>query len=209
MQSKLLRVLQEGTFRRVGGTKDIPLNIRIISSCNDNPYDLMEKNLFRKDFFYRLSTITINLPPLREHIEDIKELIQYYIQLNSYKYAKTIRHICPDVLSLLSSYSWPGNVRELFHTLDYVLNVIDDDTIRMEYLPEGLISSTPPRSISIHSKKPEYTPQSLQKTMDDYECSILLKALEHNGYNITRTAGDLGLQRQGMQYRIKKYGIII
>lgn len=208
MQSKLLRVFQEGTFRRVGGTKDLPLDVRIISSCNENPHHLIESNLFRKDFFYRMSTITINLPPLREHIGDLEELIWYYIQQNSYKYAKTIRHISPDVLTLLASYDWPGNIRELFHTLDYVLNVMDDDTIRLEYLPEGVFKNIPVKSENTAIQEQSFTHQNLQKTMDDFECKVLLQTLEYHGYNITRAAEELGLHRQGMQYRIKKYGII-
>lgn len=209
MQSKLLRVIQEGTFRRVGGSKDIALNVRIISSCNEDPYELIEKNLLRKDFFYRLSTITINLPPLREHPQDIEELIYYYIKQNSYKYAKTVSHIPPETLALLTAYPWPGNVRELFHALDYVLNVIDDDTIRLEHLPEFLLSVSPAKKSVSEVEPVDYAHQELQKTMDEFESQVLRKALEQHGYNITQTAQALGLHRQGLQYRIKKYGIIV
>lgn len=209
MQSKLLRVIQEGTFRRVGGTKDIPFNVRIISSCNENPYTLLEKNLLRKDLFYRLSTITLNLPALREHSEDIEELIHYYIEQNSFTYAKTIRHIGQEALKLLISYHWPGNVRELFHVLDYVLNVIDDDTIRLEHLPEFLFNKSSDEKKLYPRLQPEYAHQSLQETMDEFEGEVLRLALKEHNYNITQTAQALGIHRQGLQYRIKKYGIII
>lgn len=209
MQSKLLRVIQEGTFRRVGGTKDIPFNVRIISSCNENPYTLLEKNLLRKDLFYRLSTITINLPPLREHPEDIEELVYYYIGQNSFTYAKAIRHISPEVVERLISYNWPGNVRELFHVLDYVLNVIDDDTIRPEHLPDFLFTEKKEERKGLPAMQQEYAHQTLQETMDEFEGEVLRLALKEYNYNITQTAQALGIHRQGLQYRIKKYGIII
>lgn len=216
MQSKILRAIQENTFRRVGGQKDIKMDVRIISSCNEDPFHTMAENQFRKDLFYRLSTVMIELPPLREHKEDIKELILYRLDATAFQYVHSFTDISVDVMNLLNSYSWPGNVRELFHILDYAQNVSDSDVLCLEHLPSYLrkygakkenVNSS---EISTTIESYDFAPGvELQGLMDAYEHNVIQKALEHYGYNITKTANALGLRRQSLQYRIKKYGIII
>lgn len=135
MQSKLLRVLQERTFRRVGGKKDLELDVRIISSCNEDPFQTVEENKFRRDLFYRLSSVIIELPPLREHLEDLEQLTQYHLEQTAFQYVHRITDIQPQVYQLLRAYRWPGNVRELFHVLDYAQNVADSNVMTVEHLP--------------------------------------------------------------------------
>lgn len=206
MQSKILRVLQEKTFRRVGGNKDLKLDVRIISSCNEDPFKAISENTFRRDLFYRLSTVMIELPPLREHLEDLDELIRYHLESTAYQFVHSITQVEPGVYALLRAYHWPGNVRELFHVLDYAQNVTDSGVLETRHLPPYLLknqtlSVTPLPSI-------DFSRDTLQSLMDDYEKQIIVQALEHCGCNISQTAQTLGILRQSLQYRIRKYGLI-
>lgn len=228
MQSKILRAIQENTFRRVGGQKDIRMDVRIISSCNEDPFRSIAENHFRKDLFYRLSTVMIELPALREHKEDLEELIRYHLDATSFQYVHALSHIDPKVMERLQEYSWPGNVRELYHVLDYAQNVADSDTFCLEHLPGYLLKThntvagtitagdpaektvQKPKNASVEAGTPiDFASNDLQSLMDGYERQIILQALERYGYNITKTADVLGLRRQSLQYRIKKYSIII
>lgn len=209
MQSKLLRVIQEGTFRRIGGSQDKKTDIRFISSCNEPPAQLLKDNALRKDLYYRLSTVTIDLPPLREHPEDIPQLAEEYISAKAYKYAKSIQSIGPDVIALFSQYGWPGNVRELHNVLDFTLNVVDGPVIGVAHLPRYLQDIQKPQILSAGEHQEEsWLHHDLQYTMDSYESQVLKAVLEYYGGNITRAADCLGLRRQSLQYRMKKYGII-
>lgn len=216
MQSKILRAIQENTFRRVGGQKDIRMDVRIISSCNEDPFHAIAENQFRKDLFYRLSTVMIELPPLREHKEDLEELIEYRLNATAFQYVHSFSGITQEVMEVFRAYSWPGNVRELFHVLDYAQNVADGEVLKREHLPgylrkfgEERNESRPNASFGGDGAS-GFTPGvELQGIMDAYEHQVIQKALEHYGYNITKTANALGLRRQSLQYRIKKYGIII
>ncbi len=213
MQSKILRVIQENRFRRVGGEKDIDIDVRFISSCNENPYKITESNLLRKDLFYRLSTVILEIPPLKNRIDDIETLIKYCLKQYQHKYLKRISHIDESVIAILKSYNWPGNVRELFHIVEYALNVIENDTWKISHLPKYITDSYNENSENMDSSNFEEPSgiykNNLQYIMDNYESKILKKVLEHNGYNISRTADSLGIKRQSLQYRIKKYGIVV
>lgn len=213
MQSKILRVVQENRFRRVGGEKDIEINVRFISSCNENPYKITENNLLRKDLFYRLSTVILEIPPLRNRIDDIELLIKYCLKQYKHKYLKSINHIDESVIAILKSYNWPGNVRELFHIVEYALNVIENDTWKISHLPKYITNSyneSNEKSENFnYDEQPDIFESDLQYIMDNYESKILKKVLEHNGYNISRAADSLSIKRQSLQYRIKKYGIVI
>ena len=212
MQSKLLRVLQERTFRRVGGKKDLELDVRIISSCNEDPFQTVEENKFRRDLFYRLSSVIIELPPLREHLEDLEQLIWYHLEQTAFQYVHRITRIQPQVYQLLRAYRWPGNVRELFHVLDYAQNVADSDVMTVEHLPAYLRKNQAPAPRQSAPPTPsghiDFSHTSLQALMDDYEKEVITQALDHCGYNISQTAQTLGILRQSLQYRIRKYGII-
>lgn len=212
MQSKLLRVLQERTFRRVGGKKDLELDVRIISSCNEDPFQTVEENKFRRDLFYRLSSVIIELPPLREHLEDLEQLTRYHLEQTAFQYVHRITRIQPQVYQLLGAYRWPGNVRELFHVLDYAQNVADSDVMTVEHLPAYLRKNQAPaprQTVSpAVSPSIDFSHTSLQALMDDYEKEVITRALDHCGYNISQTAQTLGILRQSLQYRIRKYGII-
>lgn len=214
MQSKLLRVLQENTFRRVGGQKELHTDIRFIASCNEDPFQAISENRLRQDLFYRLSTVMIELPALREHLEDLGELIGFHLDACAFQFVNPIEHVDYEVMELFRQYQWPGNVRELFHVLDYALNVADSDTLRLEHLPSYLLKQMNAKKALRENLLPErpsadFLNRSLQEIMDEYEQQVLLQVLEHYGYNITKTAEALGLRRQSLQYRIRKFGIIM
>ncbi|USF27847.1 Arginine utilization regulatory protein RocR [Firmicutes bacterium ASF500] len=206
MQSKILRVLQEKTFRRVGGSQDLRLDVRVISSCNEDPFKAISENTFRRDLFYRLSTVMIELPPLRDHLEDLEELIRYRLDATAYQFVRAVTRIEPEVYALLRSYHWPGNVRELFHVLDYAQNVTDSELIGARHLPPYLLKHRAEPAAPIQPV--DFSQKTLQGLMDDYERQIIAQALEHCGYNISQTAQALGILRQSLQYRIRKYGLI-
>ena len=205
MQSKILRVIQEKTFRRVGGGRDLKLDVRIVSSCNEDPFKAVSENTFRRDLFYRLSTVMIELPPLREHLEDLEELVRYPLEATAYQFVHSITQMEAEVYGLLRAYHWPGNVRELFHVLDYAQNVADSGIIEVRHLPPYLLKHRagpePPQEI-------DFSRETLQSLMDRYEQEIISKALDHCGFNISQTAQTLGILRQSLQYRIRKYGLI-
>lgn len=212
MQSKLLRILQDGIFRRVGGSNNIKSKVRIISSCNQDPFELIENNIIRKDLFYRISTVTIEIPQLKDRIDDIELLVNYFIKEIGNRYVKKIDYISKDVINILKNYNWPGNVRELMHVVEYALNIIDGNSLNIEHLPKYIISSTEKSRIyeaSTDSIDESYLNKDLQSLVDEYENKIIRKVLKHNGYNITKASESLGIRRQSLQYRIKKFNIII
>lgn len=211
MQSKILRVIQENVFRRVGGEKNINIDIRIISSCNENPYKIISENLLRKDLFYRLSTITIEIPPLRDRIDDIEILIQSCLNQYSLKYFKKIEHIDESVIKILKSYKWPGNIRELFHIVEYALNVIEGNSWEISHLPKSFMNNFKEKkkindNININDDINIYE-NDLQNIMEIYERKVIRQILKYYNFNISKAASSMGIKRQSLQYRIKKYGI--
>jgi arginine utilization regulatory protein len=206
MQSKILRVLQEKTFRRVGGSQDLRLDVRVISSCNEDPFKAVAENTFRQDLFYRLSTVMIELLPLREHLEDLEELIRYHLEATAYQFVHAVTRIDPEVIAVLRAYHWPGNVRELFHVLDYAQNVTDSQVMEVRHLPPYLLKHRSEPAAPLPAI--DFSRETLQGLMDGYEKQIIAQALDHCGYNISRTAQTLGILRQSLQYRIRKYGLI-
>ena len=206
MQSKILRVLQEKTFRRVGGSQDLRLDVRVISSCNEDPFKAVAENTFRRDLFYRLSTVMLELPPLREHLEDLEELIRYHLEATAYQFVHAVTRLDPEVLAVLRAYHWPGNVRELFHVLDYAQNVTDSQVMEVRHLPPYLLKHRSEPAAPLPAI--DFSRETLQGLMDDYERQVIAQALDHCGYNISRTAQTLGILRQSLQYRIRKYGLI-
>ena len=206
MQSKILRVLQEKTFRRVGGSQDLRLDVRVISSCNEDPFKAVAENTFRQDLFYRLSTVMIELPPLREHLEDLKELIRYHLEATAYQFVHAVTRIDPEVIAVLRAYHWPGNVRELFHVLDYAQNVTDSQVMEVRHLPPYLLKHRSEPAAPLPAI--DFSRETLQGLMDEYEKEVIAQALDYCGYNISRTAQTLGILRQSLQYRIRKYGLI-
>lgn len=205
MQAKLLRVLQEGVFRRVGETQEREVDIRVISTCNQEPAQLLRNKTLREDLFYRLATMVLRIPPLRERIGDLELLCSTYLAKAAHQHAYPLTRIAPRALWKLQQYSWPGNVRELYHVLDYAMNLSEGNELTDDLLPKifRFPTSTP---ISAPATPPKA--QTLTQRMAAYEISILEETLRKNQGNITQSARELGLQRQNLQYRLRKYHIV-
>ncbi len=204
LQSKLLRVLQEGVVRRVGGTNEIKVDVRVLSNINIPPHQAIEKNKLRQDLFYRLGVVNINLPPLRDRKEDIHLMTSHFIQNLSKKLLKNISDIDSATLELFLAYDWPGNVRELHHAIEYAINVAprDNSLITPAHIPEHILAT-------VNGRPPDNgeaadSPASLNQILGDVERRVLTKALQDNVGNVTKTARALGVSRQNLQYRLRK-----
>lgn len=205
LQTKLLRVLQSKTVRRVGGSRDIPVNPRIISAINIDPSEAIAKNQLRNDLYYRLAVVSLEVPPLRERLEDLPILINHFIKLNNEIMGKKIQGVNPQVLDVLQKYNWPGNVRELQHTIEYAMNLADirDKSLTLDHLPHrirGKLDKPQPQFFN-------YTGQNLTQTLLEIEREIIFQELKKNNGNITKTAQQLGISRQHLQYRLKRLNI--
>jgi arginine utilization regulatory protein len=207
LQAKLLRVLQEKMLRRVGGTTEIPVHCRVISSTNLDPWESVNNGILRKDLFYRLAVITLYVPPLKDRQEDIEALIHYF--MNKYQRIYGLRNILMSdkLKKVFMSYPWPGNVRELEHIIESALNMLDGrKVITIDHLPHYLKSKFLSRdgSISEFYKKGSGT---LAHVLRETEKQVLREALKSHSGNITKAADSIGIARQNLQYRMKKLGI--
>ncbi len=213
LQAKLLRVLQENKVRRVGGQKEIPVDIRIISTMNKHPDQAFAGNELRKDLFYRLNVIFLNIPPLRERKDDIELLTNYFINDYNNKFNKSIKGLNKDVCKYFREYRWPGNVRELQHIIECVFNMIqNNDIIRFEDLPgyfkERLRSNETSFDFINQTFENKKLP-ALDDVLNGLELKLIKKALKQTGGNISAAARKLSISRQSLQYKINKYEIQI
>lgn len=211
LQAKLLRVLQESYIRRVGGTKDIPVDVRIIASTNEHPLKAMKEKHIRRDLYYRINVISIEIPPLRNRKDDITVLIDHFIRYYNEKLNKDVWMISEDLLEAFLNYSWPGNVRELQNFIESAMNMIlEDHVIKKEHLPSH-VEELMAQNTSLHTGdedlKDFINVENLNKYLENVEKNIIKKYLNKNRYNITRTSKDLGISRQNLQYKIKKHNL--
>ncbi len=202
LQSKLLRVLQESYIRRVGGTKDIPINVRIIATVNEAPEELMAKGLLRKDLYYRLNVINISIPPLRERPDDIGLLAEKFLDKYNKRFGKELWMISDGALKKLRSYDYPGNVRELENIIEQAVSMADEEhvlTLKHLNMPEKWINREPPV---------RYTEgEPLDKYLEDLEEKIIADEMLKSNGNISKAAEALKIRRQTLQHKLKKYGI--
>lgn len=207
LQAKLLRVLQDGMVRRVGGIAETHVDVRVLSNINIPPYQAVEQNIIRQDLFYRLGVINISIPPLREHKEDIPLLSKNFIHRFNKKLARNVRNIDQATLDYFNAYDWPGNIRELQHAIESAMNILPNDQslITTEYIPEHIVQSVKVAPQAEH--KIEAVSSSLNHTLQNIEFQMFRNALLANKGNISRTARALGVSRQTLQYRIKRSGI--
>ncbi len=201
LQSKLLRTLENKNIMRIGENIEREIDIRIIASTNEDLARKVDKGEFRADLYYRLNVISFNIPPLKERKEDIKVLVDYYINQYNSILNKNITGISKDVLQILNDYDWKGNVRELKNVIEYALNFSEDGILNMDSLPQYLM-----KSIS-NEKKERLAGCSLTTMVDNYECKLIKDALESCKYNILKTAEFLNIPRQTLYYKLKKYNI--
>jgi arginine utilization regulatory protein len=206
LQAKLLRVIQEKFVRRVGATAEKPVNVRVIATVNQNPLNLIKDKVLRDDLFYRISTIYVYIPPLRERKSDIVYLAEYFI--DQYKHLANNKpvSISFEVINEFLKYTWDGNVRELKNVIESAVNSLEGQSeIRIEHLPYYLVEK-----ISQQQEQDNHMLQqglSLTDTIETLEKKLIIRALDRSMGNVSTAARMLKLKRQTLQNKIKKYGI--
>jgi len=200
MQVKLLRVLQEKSFERVGGTETLHVDVRVIAATNRNLTEAMAKGLFREDLYYRLNVFHIDIPPLRQRIDDIPVLAEHFLDKIRPNYL--VQKYSPEAIKLLAQYHWPGNIRELQNVLERAAIICHGTEITPADLPK-----------EIQEISGKYDAGSLVRlpesgiSLEDLEKELIIKALEKSKGNQTRAAQLLGITRSALLYRVQKHGI--
>lgn len=222
LQAKLLRVLQEKRVRRLGSTKEIAVDVRVIANMNEDPVDAIAGGRMRKDLFYRLGIVTLFIPPLSERKEDIPTFVSHFIKKYNELFQMKVKAADEEVLALFQAYDWPGNVRELEHVIEAGMNMMmDEDYLCMHHLPyhfrfkhrEGRPAAQLQTNPLQHTAadtfiytSPEHT-TDFQTQMERFEKQYIVHYLEKMDDNISQTAKLLGMSRQSLQYRMKKLHI--
>jgi arginine utilization regulatory protein len=212
LQAKLLRVLQEKTIRRIGDTKDTPVDVRVIANMNEDPIDAIANNRMRKDLYYRLGVVTIFIPALKDRKEDIPLLVQRFIQKYNELFQMNVKGLSEEVQQSFFEYDWLGNVRELEHIIEAAMNIMmDEELILYSHLPYQYRSKMqikermiPLSTVDTFIKENSDVAVPLKYQMELFEKSYIDHVLSKNDFNISRTANLLGLSRQSLQYRMKK-----
>jgi two-component system NtrC family response regulator len=209
VQKKLLRVLQEREFMRVGGTEVKKVDIRLIVATNRNLESMVAERTFREDLFYRLNIVPIHLPPLRERKQDIPILACHFLEEYSKEANKNVSNISPEAMELLVNYDWPGNIRELENLIERIVVTIDEKTV----LPGHLSfiqskSNTTVLAIPRTSDELKEIKKTLrEKAVEDVERLFVVETLKRNGWNVTKAAEDVGMLRQNFQTLMRKYNV--
>ena len=202
MQVKLLRVLQEQIFYRVGSAKPVHVDLRVIAATHRDLESMISRGEFREDLYYRMNVVTIPLPSLRERREDIPELVHRGLQYFGNVHAKMIRRIDPAVMAALLDYEWPGNVRELFNALERMVILCDGDTLNPENLPVSLTGENVGKAKCLTLSE-----GGLNATTEDMERNLILRVLEESHNNKAITAKKLGIPRSTLYYKMNCLGI--
>ena len=199
VQVKLLRVLQEQRFERIGGEETITVNVRIIAATNKNLKAMVENGSFREDLYYRLNVVHIELPPLRERREDIPLLANHFLKLYTQRHQRPIEGIHPKAMRLLESYPWPGNIRELQHTIEKLVIFVQHPIIEEEDLPQNITQQ--------HSNDQITLPIGI--TLEEAEKRLIFATLDATNGNKSKTARILGIGRKTLLRKLESYGIAI
>lgn len=200
LQAKLLRVIQDGKFTRIGGVEIISTDVRIIAATNKDLEEEIKKGNFREDLYYRLNVIPIFLPPLKERKDDIPLLIQYFISKLKEKGELRILNFETDAIEFLMNYNWPGNIRQLKNIIDRINILTSDGKISKDFV-ENIIEKGFKKGIDFENA------EDLRALRDQFEKEIILNRLKKFNYNITKTAQSLNIERTNLYKKLKKYGI--
>ncbi len=197
LQAKLLRFLEEKTFKRVGGMTDIKVDVRVIAATNRRLEEEVKQGKFREDLYYRLNVLPIAIPPLRTRADDIPRLVHYFIDTFNAEFRKRIRRVAPETMKRLQAYGWPGNIRELRNAIERAMLLADGDELTDRDFP--LTTGAAPRL----TEAVQLPTQGID--LEQLERSLVIQALERSGWNQTRAATLLGLNRDQIRYRIEKF----
>lgn len=209
LQVKLLRVLQEKAFERIGGTKTVRSDVRIIAATNKNLEDAVKEGTFREDLFYRLNVIPIEIPPLRERVEDIGLLSDFFMQRHAARFEREPLKLSPEVLNLFNAYAWPGNVRELENTLERLLVLSDSDTVSPYDLPEKMSGKKLPviPDVVEADANPFVEGIDLNAALEEYERRLIQHALKLYGGVKSQSAKYLNINRTTLIEKMKRLSL--
>ena len=202
-QVKLLRALQERKVRKVGGTEEIPVDVRIIAATNLDLKKRIQEGLFREELFYRLNVISLEMPPLRKRTEDIPLLVSHFLQKYCQQMGKKMKRITPEVLGILESHRWPGNVRELENTMERIVAIEERETITPASLPPEIVAP-PKKDDSQVFFEPDF---NLMDHIDEISRKYINAALAATGGNLKKTAAVLGISYRSLRYLMEKYEV--
>jgi len=198
-QAKILRVIQEGEFERLGGSETIKVDVRLLAATHKNLEEMIEEGTFRQDLYFRLSVVPVALPPLSERTTDIPELAKYFLSRFAEKNRKDIKDFHPEALNLLMQYEWPGNIRELENTIERAVILCLTEQITPQDLPPHLLSG------EVQEMLENRSPGGF--TLRDMEREVIRSTLEKTGHNKSQAAKQLGVARQTLLNKIKEYGL--
>ncbi len=206
LQSRLLRVIQEKSVRRIGAQEEKKVDVRLIATMNEDPIDAVTEGRLRKDLYYRLSVVALFVPPLRERMEDLPVLMDFFITKYNDLFQMDVQGVSTQTNELLTGYHWPGNVRELEHVIEGALNMMtEEDRIEVRHLP--LHFQKKRRREAVVPEPAAVENITLKDYLHEAERRFVLEQLERHRFKIQETAETLGLSRQSLQYRMKKLGI--
>ena len=203
LQAKLLRALQEKEIRRVGGVKEIPVNVRVLAATNRDLLKMTDEKRFREDLYYRLNVLSIEIPPLRERRTDIPVLLDYFVKKHIRGTDRKINIDSP-AKKLLTDYHYPGNVRQLESALERAILLCENDTITLDDLPPEMTQSGGPATVSSGDSLFKLPAEGVN--FEDVERSLIMQAMDRTDNNITKSAKLLGLTFRTLQYRLEKFG---
>jgi two-component system response regulator AtoC len=204
LQGKILRLVEQKTFRRIGGLKDLQVDVRIVTATNKDLLKLKEEGKFREDLFYRVNVASIRIPPLRERRDDILPLTKYFVQKYNEEFHKNVQKISKGVENFLQSYDWHGNVRELKNVIERAMILGEGDTLLMEHLPIEILGQASKQGGVIEGIR--IPPEGI--SMEKVEEALVRQALKMTNGNQTKAAKLLDISRDALRYRMQKFGIM-
>jgi DNA-binding NtrC family response regulator len=196
LQAKMLRFLEEKSFKRVGGSVDLRVDVRVVAATNRKLESEVKEGRFREDLYYRLNVLPVELPPLRARPGDIPLLVNYYVDLFNGEFRKKIRGVDPGALEALKTYGWPGNVRELRNVVERAMLLADGPTLTLRDVPVAAGTARLTEQIDL---------PAVGIDLEQLERSLVVQALDRSGWNQTKAAGMLGLNRDQIRYRVEKF----
>jgi two-component system, NtrC family, response regulator AtoC len=198
LQAKLLRFLEEKAFKRVGGSGDIRVDVRVIAATNRDLEEAVAQGKFREDLYYRLNVMQVQMPPLREHAVDIPLLLNFYVDQFNREFRKQVRGASPAALELLRGYRWPGNIREVRNAVERAMLLADGAWLEPEHFP---------MAVARRSSEGRFDLPEEGVSLEQVERGLVMQALQRTGWNHTKAAALLGLNRDQIRYRIEKFGL--
>lgn len=212
LQAKMLQVIEEKCFRRIGGTKKIVADTRIVAATNKDLKKALDEGAFRQDLYYRLNVINIVLPPLKDRTEDILPLVEHFIGVYGREFNKSPKRVSDGARLILERYAWPGNVRELSNTVERIMILEDGEWLLPGHLPPAMTGATPaaetPPSPGVATPAPAAGDFNLRKLTEAFQAKTITAVLEKTGGNRTEAAKLLGLSRVGLYHQMKKLGLL-